>query len=238
MSDWAAKRFWTAARVVEAGDGFSVHLDSRPVRTPAKASLVVPTQGLADAIAAEWDAQSGKINPLTMPATRAANAAIDKVAPMCAEVIAMLADYGDADVTCYRAASPEELAARQEAAWDPLLDWADENYAARLIPVVGVMHHAQNADALAKLAAPMQDMSAFQLAGFHDLVALSGSLVIALATAQDQLTPQMAWDASRIDEAWQIDQWGADEQATTLAQSKRAAFGNAVDFFRLSTKIS
>ncbi len=121
---WTAKRFWQAATAEATEGGFTVRLDGRPVKTPAKAPLVLPTLALAQAIAAEWDAQTGTVRPATMPLTRAANSAIDKVAPMRAEVIAELAGYGGTDLLCYRAEGPEALVARQAAAWDPLLDWA------------------------------------------------------------------------------------------------------------------
>ena len=144
MSDWKAKRFWKAADVAETNHGFTVHLDGRAVKTPAKAPLVVPTRAMAQAIAKEWDAQDGLIAPDTMPVTRAANAAIDKVTHQHDEVAQMIAGYGDTDLLCYRADSPVELVARQAAAWDPLLDWAADTLEARLKPVTGIMHSPQD----------------------------------------------------------------------------------------------
>ena len=124
MSDWRPKRFWTAATVEPAPGGHTVHLDGRPVRTPGKSPLIVPTEAMARAIAAEWDAQTGIVRPETMPFTRSANSAIEKVAPQFDEVVGLLAAYGETDLLCYRAHGPAELMARQAAAWDPLLDWA------------------------------------------------------------------------------------------------------------------
>ncbi len=233
MSEWKARRFWKAASVDRAGDGFAIRLDGRPVRTPGKSELVVPYEGVAQEIAAEWNAQEGVIDPRTMPFTRMANSAIEKVAPQRAEVAAMLAGYGDSDLLCYRAEAPEELVARQDAAWDPLLDWAADRYDARLFPVQGVMYQAQPDTSLAALAAPVHAMTAFELTAFHDLVALSGSLVIALAAAEGYRPPETLWQASRIDEDWQAEQWGLDEEAARAAEAKSGDFLRAHRFFAL-----
>ena len=133
MTGWKRKRFWKQARVVADGDGFAVELDGRPVRTPAKAALRLPGRAMAQAIAAEWDAQEDEIAPATMPFTRTANAAIDKVTPQRAEVAAMLAAYGDSDLLCYRADRPAELVRRQAESWDPALDWAATALGARRV---------------------------------------------------------------------------------------------------------
>ena len=131
MSEWALKKFWKKAEVVTEANGFTVTLDGRGVRTPAKARLVVPTEALAREIANEWQAQEDRVNPATMPFARMANSALDKVASQHAEVADMLAAYGDSDLLCYRAEAPEGLAERQRAAWDPLLDWAAATLGAR-----------------------------------------------------------------------------------------------------------
>ncbi len=234
MSEWKARRFWKAATVEPLERGWTVRLDGRPVKTPGKSDLVLPTRALADAVAAEWQAQETVIDPRTMPFTRAANSAIEKVAPQRAEVAQMLAGYGDSDLTCYRAAGPEELVERQAAAWDPLLDWADAEFGARLIPVEGVMHQPQPPRALERLAAPLVTMSDFQLTGFHDLVAISGSLVIGLAAARDAFGIEALWDASRVDERWQQEHWGEDEEAAEAAAAKRADFLQAHRLFHMA----
>ncbi len=234
MSDWKIKRFWTAATLAMTEGGFAVELDGCPVRTPAKALLQMPTRQMAQAVCEEWDAQTGKIDPGSMPMTKSANAAIDKVTVQFAEVAAMLAAYGDSDLTCYRAAGPRALADRQAAAWDPLLDWAAERFGARLIPVEGVIHHAQPTASLAGLRAPLDAMSAFELTAMHDLVSLSGSLVMALAASETHLPPQELWRRSRIDEDWQIEQWGRDEEAANEAEMKGAAFLHAARFLDLA----
>ncbi len=234
MSEWAAKRFWNAAEVVEAGGGFGVRLDGRAVRTPAKAELVVPTQTLAREIAAEWDAQEGEIVPATMPLTRATNAAIDRVAREQAAVAAMLAEYGSSDLLCYRAESPAELVARQAEAWDPLLDWAESVFSARLRTTSGVMHVTQDAAALERLHAEVRLLDIWALTAFHDLVCLSGSLVVGLAALRDQAPLEALWRASRIDESWQQEQWGSDEEAEAVARKKECDFFNAKRFHDLS----
>lgn len=230
MSAWKAKRFWKESTVEACDGGFAVKLDGRGVKTPAKTPLVVPTEALARMIAAEWDAQDGAVRPETMPATRMANSALDKVAPQFDAVAAMLAEYGGTDLLCYRAPEPEALIARQAAAWDPLLDWAAETFGARLATGRGVMHVAQDADAVARLARPLSDASAFQLAALHDLIAISGSLVLALAVARGRLGAAEAFDLSRIDESWQAEQWGRDEEADALEAVRRTDLAFAAQF--------
>lgn len=234
MSEWAPKRFWTKAEVTEVPGGHSVELDGRPVRTPAKAALVLPSRDMAAAVAEEWQAQGDKIDPMTMPVTRSANAAIDKVAHQHAEVADMLADYGDSDLLCYRAESPQELVEREAAAWDPYLDWAAETLGARLEPRQGLMHQPQDAEAIARLRAPVHAMSDFELAAFHDLVSLTGSLVLGFAATHRARDPEEIWQASRVDELWQEELWGEDEEATALAKRKRDAFLHACRFHSLA----
>lgn len=234
MSEWQAKRFWENASVEQAEGGYMVFLDGRKVKTPAKSALVLPTDALARAIAAEWDAQEDVIDASTMPVTRAANSAVDKIIPQRAAVVDMLAAYGDSDLLCYRAEGPQELVSRQSAAWDPLLTWARETHGAALICAEGVMHVDQPADSLARLRAPLDAANPFALAGLHDLIALSGSLVIALAVAEGARTPADGWRLSRIDEDWQIDQWGEDEEASALAAVKERDFHAAARVVSLS----
>ena len=233
MSGWTAKRFWKAATVVPGAGGFAVHLDGRAVKTPAKAALLLPTQALAEAVAAEWQAQGEKVDPTTMPVTRAANAALDKVAAQHAEVAALIAAYGETDLLCYRAERPEELVCLQAAAWDGWLDWAEARYGARLATTRGVVPIAQPEAALAALAARVAGCDIWELAALHDLVGLTGSLVLGLAVAEGALGAEAAWDASRIDETWQIAQWGDDEEAAELAALKRQALLAAERFWHL-----
>lgn len=234
MSGWTAKRFWTETAVEETPGGFTVRLDGRPVKTPAKTLLVVPTRAMAERIAAEWDAQQGKIDPRSMPWTRSANAALDKVAVQFDEVAGLLAAYGATDLLCYRAESPAELVLRQSEGWDPLLDWAATALGAALRTTVGVMHVAQPAESLERLSARVHGMTAFQLTGFHDLVAISGSLVLALAVTDGRLEAEEAWLLSRLDEHWQAEVWGRDEEAEALEAVRHEGFLQAEQFYRLS----
>ncbi|GGX68746.1 ATPase [Tateyamaria omphalii] len=234
MSEWKQKRFWKTAAAEQTGEGWTVTLDGRAVKTPAKAGLILPTQKMAEAIAAEWDAQEEVVNPLSMPFTRSANAAIDKVAVQHGEVADMLAAYGDADLLCYRADAPQALIDRQAAEWDPYLDWAADTLGARLQPRTGLMHESQDAQALTSLSERVHVLSAFELAGFHDLVSLSGSLILGFAAAQDLHPAPVIWAASRLDEIWQEEQWGEDEEAQQVAKVKQASFLHAKAFFDVS----
>lgn len=233
MSDWKAKRFWKQAQVVEVEDGFAIELDNRPVKTPAKRPLHVPTFAMAKVIAAEWDAQEKEIKPHTMPATKTANAAIDKVAVQHAEVADMLAAYGDADLLCYRAESPEALVARQGEQWDPMLDWADTTLGARLQTRVGVIHAPQDSAVLDRLRALTHGFTAFELAAFHDLVSLSGSLILGFAATHGARDIEDLWAISRLDETWQAEQWGQDDEAEAQAALKKSSFLHAADMFTL-----
>ncbi|MEX0282093.1 MAG: ATP12 family chaperone protein [Arenibacterium sp.] len=234
MSEWKQRRFWTSAEVVETDDGFTVELDGRQIKTPNRSQLLLPGRGLAEAIAAEWLEQDDVVKPHTMPMTRSANSAIDKVAPQRADVVDMLAAYGDSDLLCYRADRPDELIRRQQKAWDPPLDWAATRYGARLMPRTGVIHESQDATALAALRDAVDTMGVFQLTGFHDLVSLSGSLVLGLAAAEGWQEIEAIWGLSRLDENWQIEKWGADEEAIEAAEASRVNFLHAKAFFDLS----
>ena len=237
MSAWKPKRFWKAVTVEPCDGGFAIHLDARPARTPGKQPLVVPTKGLAQAIAVEWDAQHGPLRPETMPFTRAANSAIEKVAPQFAEVVGLLAAYGGTDLLCYRATGPQELIARQTAGWDPLLIWAATTLGAPLIVTSGVIHVAQPPASTTALHDLTAALTPFQIAAFHDLVALSGSLILAFAVSHGRLSPDQAWLLSRIDVVWQAELWGIDDDAAALAAAKRLDFHQAAAFWALCSPL-
>ena len=234
MTDWKAKRFWKDAAVVEVDGGFTVELDGRRVKTPAKRPLTLPTRTMAEAVAAEWQAQDKQIDPRTMPVTKTANAAIDKVAVQKDEVVDMLAAYGDSDLLCYRADSPENLVARQAAEWDPMLAWAATTLGVSLRTRQGIMHQPQSPEALAELHRRTAALDAFQLAAFHDLVSLTGSLILGFAALEQAFDPDEIWALSRLDENWQAEQWGRDEVAEEEAEIKRQAFLHACAMIVLS----
>jgi chaperone required for assembly of F1-ATPase len=234
VSGWGPRRrFWRAARVRPEAGGFAVDLDDRALRTPAGRPLVLPTEALARAVAAEWDALGAEIDPERLPLTRAANSAIDRVADRREAVIDAIAGYGGSDLICYRAEAPAGLAARQAAGWDPWLAWGDRALGAPLDPVNGVMPRPQPAPSLAALRAAVAAEDAFGLAALHELVSLSGSLVLGLAVARGALDAETAWELSRIDEAWQAEHWGLDAEAEAAAERRRAAFLQAAGLLAL-----
>ncbi|MDO6727735.1 ATP12 family protein [Cognatishimia sp. 1_MG-2023] len=237
MSGWNTnKRFWENASYQATEGGLAITLDGRTLKTPAKTPVVVPTQALAEAIAQEWQAQGEQVDPMTMPVTRTANSALDKVALQKAEVADMLADYGGTDLLSYRATEPVELIERQAKTWDPILEWAATELGARLTATQGVMFHAQDEAALQALKTRVHALSNFELAAFHDLVSLSGSLVLGFAAILEYSPIETLWEYSRVDELWQEELWGFDEEAHALAETKRAAFIHAARFYKLCNK--
>lgn len=234
MSILKPKRFWKKATPTEVAGGWQIQLDDRPVRSPAKTLMVVPSLALAEAISAEWDAQEKDINPNVMPFTRMANSALDKVATQHSEVADMLAEYGGSDLLCYRATHPEALVQRQSENWDPVLSWAAENLNTPLKVGAGIVFVPQAPKALAHFRDLVRSFSAFELAAFHDLVALSGSLVLAFAATRNYLEIEKIWLLSRVDELWQEEEWGADDDAQAQAEIKRQAFHHAKRFFDLT----
>ncbi len=234
MSEWKARRFWKASAVRPAGQGFEVLLDDRPLRTPGKLPLLLPVEDLAWAVAREWDAQTDVIDPNTMPLTRAANSAIEKVTPQFAAVADMLAEYGGTDLLSYRADQPAELARRQAEAWDPLVDWAATELRAPLRITHGVIPIAQDSQALARLHGRVAALDVFGLTALHDLVTLPGSLVLGLAVIRGRIDADQAFRLSRIDEDFQAEQWGLDEEAQAAAEGRRTAMLDAERLWRLS----
>lgn len=233
MTEWKARRFWTRAEVAAVAGGHEVRLDGRPVRTPGKLPLVLPTRALAQAVAAEWDAQTGTIDPTAMPLTRAANSAIERVAPQSGAVADMLAEYGGTDLLCYRADHPVELVVRQAEGWNPWIDWARDHLDAPLQVTQGVIPVAQDRAALERLRARLHELSPWELTALHDLVTLSGSLVLGLAVLSGRLDVADAHRLSRIDEEYQAEIWGRDDEAEATAAGRLEAMRNAVRLLAL-----
>ncbi|MFO1137544.1 MAG: ATP12 family protein [Paracoccus sp. (in: a-proteobacteria)] len=236
MTEWKARRFWKAADVRPQGDGWEVVLDDRPLRTPGKQPLILPTEALARAIAGEWDAQADVIDPNAMPLTRAANSAIEKVVPQFDGVAAMLGDYGGTDLLSYRAGQPEELSRAQAAGWDPLIDWAATDLRAPLRITDGVIPVPQDPAALERLRAEIAALDPFALTALHDLVTLPGSLILGLAVLRGRLDAETAWKLARIDEEFQAGRWGRDDEADEAAANRLTAMRDAERFYRLSRK--
>ena len=233
MSGWTKKRFWQDATVVQTASGFTVHLDGKALKTPAKADFIVPKRLLADAVATEWQAQGDIVKPDEMPVTRTVNSALDKVGLAHSQVANLVADYAEFDLICYRADTPQALIDRQAEAWDPVVTWSAQALFATLNISYGLMPVVQPPESLTRLRRQVHVVSPFQLAALHDLVALSGSLVIGFAAVKNHLKPERLWALSRLDESWQAEQWGEDEIAIAEASIKRDAFYCAHVFFDL-----
>ncbi|MFD2239040.1 ATP12 family chaperone protein [Aureimonas populi] len=208
------KRFYREAAIAPANGGHAVLLDGRPVRTPARKPLVLPAERPALAVAAEWNAQGERVNPATMPVTRLANTIVDGIADDPAPVRHDLRRYAETDLVFYRAESPERLLERQVAHWDPVLAWARGRIGHDFIRVEGVMHVAQPPETLAAMSQWIDAYEdAFAVAALHQMATLTGSLLLALAVAERELTIEKAWQAAHVDEDWNTQQWGGDEEA-------------------------
>jgi chaperone required for assembly of F1-ATPase len=209
------KRFYVAATMKAEEGGFVLRLDGKRAMTPGRNPLAVPTRALADAITAEWMAQKEFVDPATMPATRLANSAIDGVAKRLAEVRAEVLGYARTDLVCYRAGEPEGLVARQNAAWQPILAWAEKRFG-RFVLAEVIVHVAQPEATLAALAEAIDAVNdPFRLAGLNLATTLTGSALIALALAEGAIDAEAAWVAAHVDEDWNISLWGEDVEAKT-----------------------
>ena len=211
------KRFYESAAAGESADGFAVLLDGKSVRTPARRALAAPTRALAEALAAEWNAQTGVIEPASMPLTRLTNAIVDAVADAPIPVAQEIMKYLGSDLLCYRAREPADLAARQAELWDPVLAWAQDTLGARFVLAQGVTHILQPDAAIAAAATAIPE-NAWRLGALSAIVTLTGSALIALALDHGQLSVEQAWDAAHVDEDWQMAKWGRDE----IALARRA----------------
>ena len=227
------KRFWKEVAVTAQGGGWAIELDGRPIRTPAREPLVVPTQALAEAIAEEWRAVEGKVDPRATPLTGFANAAIDRVSPERQAFAGGLARYAEADLACYRSDWPPELVERQRTAWDALLNWARRRFDVDFSTTSGLMHVPQPQATIERLAHAVGALDSFRLAGLSPLVTIGGSLIAALAVLEKSMTAEEAWQAVSVDERWQLDQWGADAEAKTALENRRRDFMAAARFLAL-----
>lgn len=227
------KRFWKEALAEKADGGWQITLDGKPVRTPMREPLVLPTERLAEAVAAEWAGVGETIDPRAMPLTGLANAAIDRVAADRKSFAEGLANYAEGDLACYRADGPRELIELQERDWDPLLAWARRRYDVDFRTTAGLMHVAQPKATVERLAQAVGELDAFHLAGLSPLVTIGGSLVAALGVLEGAFPPDKAWAAVSLDDKWQAEQWGADEEAQKALDARRKDFLAAAEFLRL-----
>lgn len=227
------KRFWKDVSVESDDEGWAIHLDGRPVKTPARVALCLPTQSLAEAVAGEWRGVGDTIDPRAMALTGLANAAIDRVAPDRERFAKGLSNYAEADLACYRAEGPRELVERQEEQWDELLGWARRRYDVDFVTTSGLMHVAQPPATVERLSHAIASLDAFPLAGLSPLVTVGGSLLAALAVQEKAITPDKAWDAVSVDDRWQLEQWGADAEAEKALENRRRDFLAAASFLEL-----
>jgi chaperone required for assembly of F1-ATPase len=212
------KRFYKNAATIPAAGGYGITLDRRLVKTAGASDLIVPSLALAAAVAAEWDAQQSEIRREKMPLMRLAGTTIDRNSTQREAVVRQVAHYAGTDLVCYRATHPPALAARQQAVWQPLIDWAVERYDAPLTVTTGVIPASQPAASLATFAAVVAAHDDFSLTALHTATTACGSLVIALALLEGRLDAAEAFAAAQLDESFQIEAWGEDtEQAERRA---------------------
>jgi len=223
MRTMLPRRFYETAATAALADGHAVRLDDKPVRTPARRVLAAPTQALAEAIAAEWQAQKDVIDPAKMPLTRLANAIIDGVAEAPGPVAAEIAKYLASDLVFYRSGTPAGLVERQARHWNPILDWARQALSADFKLGEGVVHVAQPEAALAAARATIP-AEPWRLGAVHAITTLTGSALIALAMARGALAADAAWQAAHVDEDWNMALWGRDEMAVARREFRFAEF--------------
>jgi len=226
------KRFYKVAGVSEQEAGFQVELDGRPVRTPARKLLAMPSRRLAEALAQEWDDQQDEIDQAAMPLNRMAGTAVDGLAGKRDATAVAVARYAATDMVCYWADHPQALVEQQQAAWRPLIDWVGERYGAQLQVASGVLPIAQEEAALEQLRRSVSDLDDFRLVGLSIATGAASSLVIGLALIDGRLDAQGAFDAAQLDESYQIAEWGTDEIAEQRRAALLADFGHVERFVR------
>ncbi len=218
------KRFYETVEVAPSEGGHQILLDGRTVKTPSKALLMLPTVALAEAVADEWRAQGEVINPHGMHLTKLANTATDRVVVRAHVVAAEVAGFGGTDLICYRATHPQALVDRQAQVWDPYVVWAADALGADLVVTHGITHVAQSTETLAAFVAAVDACSAHALTGLHGLTTAFGSLTLGLAHLKGFVAFEAAWDASQLDENFQVEQWGEDAEATA---QRKALYADA-----------
>jgi chaperone required for assembly of F1-ATPase len=227
------KRFYKTAGVTEASEGFGVALDGKPVRTPAKRALAVPTRALAVAIGEEWLAQGDTVDPKQLPLTRLASIALDLVAPRRAAVVAEVVKYAGTDLVCYRAEQPPDLVARQRAAWQPLIDWAALRFDAPLAVTSSILPVAQAPATLEAFETAVTAYDSHRLAALHLATAGCGSLIVALALIEDRIDAEAAFAAAELDESYEIERWGEDAEQAKRRKGLREDIALAARFVAL-----
>jgi chaperone required for assembly of F1-ATPase len=216
------KRFYKDVTVAEGGGGFTVQLDGRPVKTPGKALLVLPTEAAAGLVAKEFAAQGETLDLASMPVYRLVNTAIDGVANDTQAVVEDILRFSSSDLLCYRADGPETLVRRQNEAWDPVLDWARAALGARFLLAEGVIHVEQPREAIAAIGVHVnQRAEPLRLAALHVMTSLTGSALLALAVDSGELDAEIAWKAAHVDEDFQAEHWGHDAEALARRANRK-----------------
>jgi chaperone required for assembly of F1-ATPase len=228
------KRFYKEVALAPGDGGFAVLLDGRPVKTPARNTLVLPTENLAAAIAAEWRGQGDEIMATSMPLLRLANSVIDGVTAKRDEVVDAVMRFADNDLLCYRAHQPPDLVARQSAGWDPWLDWARRRHGAHMTVAEGFNHVDQTPDALMALRQAAAALDPFALGALHVIASITGSLVLALAVVDGAVSGAQVFALSRIDETYQAEKWGEDAEAAKRATALAHELDKAVELTALA----
>ncbi len=226
------KRFYQDAGVKEAEGGFAVTLDDKPIRTPSGRVVTVPVRPLAEAIAAEWQAQGETLDPLTMPLTRFANSVIEGVIDRADLVRDDIAKYLQSDLLFYRAGHPEGLVQREALHWDPVLDWARDSLGAHFILAEGIMHVSQPEAAIAAARAALPG-DPWTIAAAHVVTTMTGSALLALALIHGVRDPDQVWAAAHVDEDWNAEQWGVDEEAASRRATREVDFRAAVQILAM-----
>lgn len=220
------KRFYKDVTVVKTPQGFRFLLDGKPVQTPARQALLLPSFALAEAIAEEWRAQGEEMRPLAMPLTRLVNTVVDGVRANRDELIPAILRFGENDLLSYRAEGPAELARRQTQ-WNAWLDWAEKRHGVRLGVTSGISPVRQSSEALGALEKAIKVQDDYALAALHVLSSITGSLILGLAVLEGELAPTDAFALSRLDEAYQAEKWGADGEAEERAARLAAEMNQA-----------
>lgn len=238
MLNQRPRRFWKQAAVIDdasvlGAEGFGIALDGRPVRVPSRRPLVVRSRALADALAAEWNAQGETFDPAAMPLTQLANTAQDRVGPLRAEIIAELMAHADSEVLCYRADDPASLVARQAEVWDPLLEWARSRFGCAWTVTAGLMPVGQGAAVHESLRAALEAMDDDLLTAFQVAAPLCGSPVLGMALIEGRLSAGEAHAAALLDELFQADRWGEDREAVQRRARVKAELEDIARFVAL-----
>lgn len=221
------KRFYKDATVLPLEGGFAVGLDGRVPRTPGMKHVVVPSEALATEMAGEWSAQGEFIDPETMPLVRLVNAGVEAGDESKQALRDEIVKYAGNDLLLYRADAPESLVQRQEQVWDDVLVKLARHFDVAFQPTVGIVHQAQPAATVARLAAALADEPLLPLTAMNSIMSITGSGLLAIAVRHELATPEEVWVAAHVDEDHQIGLWGEVEEITTRRAKRRSEFDAA-----------